>query len=509
MSLTNPPSWVQDAVFYQIFPDRFARSPLLAKPSHLESWESPPSQNGYKGGDLLGVAERLDYLADLGVTALYFTPVFQSASNHRYHTHDYYRVDPMLGGNQALRRLIDSAHARDMRVVLDGVFNHASRGFFQFSDILENGGHSAYLDWFHVRDFPLNAYNEGPLGYEAWWDLPALPKFNTDTEAVREYLWGVGEYWLEQGIDGWRLDVPSEIDDDEFWREFRRRCRRVNPECYLVGEIWGQADRWLQGDQFDAVMNYPFTRAAFGFVADELNRPEIAKCGYGEIPRMDARQFAVAAQELLARHRPEVTRSQLNLIGSHDTPRALTVLCDDRSAVRMAFLLLMTFPGTPCIYYGDELGLAGGHDPFCRGTIQWDGEGSGSGGEGSGTNADGSAAMENDDWDHELRDYVRQLARLRHENDVLRRGDLRVLHADGDLLIFARRLAGDQAIVVLNRGERQLPVDLGLSSDGPPDEDLDGDYHDPLGGLELSLELGRLRGFDAPPRRGSLYLPRG
>ena len=483
MSSTAPPSWVQDAVFYQIFPDRFARSGRLPKPSRLEPWDSEPTVHGYKGGDLLGVSERLDVLSDLGINALYFTPVFQSASNHRYHTHDYYRVDPMLGGNPALEELIREAHARNIRVVLDGVFNHASRGFFQFSDILENGPHSPYLDWFHVHRFPLNAYGGGNIGYDAWWNLPALPKFNTGTKAVREYLWGVAEHWLRLGIDGWRLDVPNEIDDDSFWQEFRRRCRAVNPECYLVGEIWTEADRWLQGDQFDAVMNYPFTRAVFGFVAQDLNRSEIAKCGYVEIDRLDAGGFASVARALLQRHRRETTYSQLNLIGSHDTPRALTVLCDDVNALRMAYLLLLTFPGAPCIYYGDEIGLQGGHDPYCRGTIPWKDESS---------------------WDLDLRDYVKALIGLRRDNAALRSGDFQVLHAQDDLLLFGRREGENRIIVALNRGEEQQPLNIPLGSAG-----LEGEYRDPLGGLRLTVDSQRIHGFDVPPRRGTLYLAEG
>jgi neopullulanase len=238
------PDWVRDAVFYQIFPDRFARSHQVPKPAHLDEWGATPTRHNYQGGDLIGVVERLDYLVDLGVNAVYFTPIFQSASNHRYHTHDYDKVDPMLGGNAALRRLLDEAHARGIKVVLDGVFNHASRGFFQFHDILENGADSAYLDWFTVNAFPLNAYEmEKPPAYKAWWGLPALPKFNTDTPAVREFLLGIGRQWVEFGIDGWRLDVANEIEDDEFWREFRRRTRAVNPDAYIVGEVWVESTR--------------------------------------------------------------------------------------------------------------------------------------------------------------------------------------------------------------------------------------------------------------------------
>ncbi len=432
------PDWVKDAIFYQIFPDRFAKSERVPKAGNLEPWSTPPTPHGYKGGDLLGVAEKLDYLQDLGVTALYFNPVFQSGCNHRYHTHDYTKVDPMLGGNKALRELLDAAHARDIKVVLDGVFNHASRGFFQFHDILENGPQSAYLDWFHVRSFPLYAYHgpehhQGNLGYSAWWNLPALPKFNTDTEAVREFLWDVGTYWLEFGIDGWRLDVPNEIGDDAFWREFRRRCRAVNPECYIVGEIWDDASCWLQGDQFDAVMNYPFTRAAFGFTAARtLEHSEICRSGLQHIAPLDAPAFAREVEGLLTRHRPEVTEVQLNLLGSHDTARALTVVGNDQAALRMSLFLLLTFPGAPCLYYGDELGLSGRHDPECRQALPWDSP---------------------ETWNEALREYLKTLISLRREHAALRTGAFRTLHAEGGLYAFERGKPGEQFIGVMNAGD--------------------------------------------------------
>ena len=239
--MTDPqtPDWVRDAIFYQIFPDRFARSLARAQARRPGDWGAPPTPHGYQGGDLLGVLEHLDYLADLGVNAIYFTPIFQSASNHRYHTHDYSEGRPHAGRRRRPPAPDRRAHARGMKVVLDGVFNHASRGFFQFHDILENGQDSAYLDWFTVHGFPLNAYDpDKPPGYKAWWGLHALPKFNTDTPAVREFLWEVGRHWMEFGIDGWRLDVAHEIEDDCVLGEFRRRVRAANPEAYIVGEVW-------------------------------------------------------------------------------------------------------------------------------------------------------------------------------------------------------------------------------------------------------------------------------
>ena len=271
------PDWVRDAVFYQIFPDRYAISPRVPKPGELEPWDDPPTPHGFKGGDLLGIAEHLDDLQALGITALYLTPVFASASNHRYHTFDYETVDPLLGGDEALGELLDEAHRRGMRVILDGVFNHASRGFWPFHHILENGIRSPYRDWFHLDPdvlaghrgltaYPGDAETKVGLGYRAWWDLPALPTLNHSNPDVREYIYGVAEHWLRFGIDGWRLDVPEEISEPGFWEEFRRRVLAVNSEAYLVGEIWNPAPEWLAGDRFHAAMNYPLAEAILSFV---------------------------------------------------------------------------------------------------------------------------------------------------------------------------------------------------------------------------------------------------
>lgn len=220
MSAFTTPEWVQHAVFYQIFPDRFASSSRVEKPGNLEAWDAAPTIHGFKGGDLLGIVEKLDYLQDLGITAIYMTPIFQSACNHRYHTHDYTLVDPLLGGNAALRELIDEAHRRNIRIVLDGVFNHASRGFFQFNHILETEGQSPYIDWFTVRSFPLNAYWGNP-NYKCWVDLAALPTFNHANPQVRRFIMDIARRWVDFGIDGWRLDVPFEVHEPGFWEEFR------------------------------------------------------------------------------------------------------------------------------------------------------------------------------------------------------------------------------------------------------------------------------------------------
>ncbi|WP_424950148.1 glycoside hydrolase family 13 protein [Deinococcus sp.] len=429
------PDWVKDAVFYQIFPDRFARSERVRKAGHLQAWGEPPAFHKYQGGDLLGVVERLDYIASLGVTAIYFCPVFQSASNHRYHTHDYYRVDPMLGGNGALREVLDAAHARGIRVVLDGVFNHASRGFFQFSDLLEQGQDSAYLDWFHAGPFPLSPYDDAkPANYAAWWGNRALPKFNTDTRAVREFLWDVAEYWMRQGIDGWRLDVPNEIDDDEFWREFRRRVKAINPDAYIVGEIWGDAHRWLMGDQFDAVMNYPFTRPCIAyFGAQTLDHRMNEASGTGHVDAISAEQFGQRMTEVAHAYPLEIVQAQLNLLDSHDTARYLSVVSGDHTAHHLALTFQLTYLGAPCLYYGDEIGLPGGPDPDCRRAFPWDDEAG---------------------WNHQTLALIRRLTAARHASPALQRGGFEVLHAQNDLLIYSRVHGESCAYVLMNTAKK-------------------------------------------------------
>ena len=442
----NTPDWVKDAVFYQIFPDRFAhdteafaQNGYPPKPSHLQPWGARPTRHGFMGGDLPGIINKLDYLTDLGVNAIYLNPIFASASNHRYHAYDYYQIDPILGGNKAFYEFLYAAHDHGIRVVLDGVFNHASRGFFQFHHLLECGAESPYVDWFRVHKWPLNAYDPlaKELNYDGWWGNAALPEFNTDTPDVREFLWNVATYWLEQGIDGWRLDVPNEIDDDAFWQEFRRRVKAINPEAYIVGELWHNAERWLQGDQFDAQMDYNFTRAAFGFfAADNMDQRDTPGMGYGLMPTLNGREFALELDRLTNHlYHPQVVQAQLTMLGSHDTPRLLTIANNDKTAVRLMFLCQMTYPGAPNIYYGDEIGMVGHADPDCRRAFPWHDESV---------------------WDRELLADVRAYVQLRHKIPALRRGTFEVLYADEDVVVYQRRYEAKDststAVIAFNRG---------------------------------------------------------
>ena len=481
------PDWVRDAIFYQIFPDRFAHSQTVPKPANLQPWGTPPTSHGFQGGDLAGVVEKLDYLTGLGVNAIYFNPIFQSASNHRYHTHDYYRVDPLLGGNKAFRRLLDAAHARGIRVIVDGVFNHASRGFFQFNHILECGAESPYVDWFHVKGYPLYAYDAlHPPNYAAWWDMPALPEFNTDNPDVRRFILDVARHWIEFGADGWRLDVPGDIDDDDFWREFRQVVKAANPEAYLVGEIWVNeidrtGERWLQGDQFDAIMNYGLTAACIGFFVGDLLDPALVQGqGYEPIHPLDAKAFADRLDVMLNRYAPEIVQVQFNLLDSHDTARYLTLARNDKRLLKLATLLLMTYPGAPSLYYGDEIGLGGGRDPDNRRAMPW------------------NAAQ----WDTNLLEFFKKVIAVRQAHPALRRGEYVRLYASAPLGVYAflRQMGEERIAIVLNNREAPYPMDVpvtGHLEDGTTLRCL-------MSGKEYVTREKQLRGPALPPRSGAI-----
>ncbi|MBD2871262.1 glycoside hydrolase family 13 protein [Paenibacillus sp. IB182493] len=429
----EPPAWVKDAVFYQIFPERFANGDPSINPENVEPWGGEPTPRNFFGGDLQGVLDHLDHIASLGINAVYFTPIFEATTNHKYDTQDYMKVDPHFGTNEKLKELVDACHARGIRVLLDAVFNHSGRTFPPFVDAQKNGRQSKYADWFHVREWPLQVV-DGVPSYETFAFEPLMPKLNTEHPEVKQYLLEVARYWIEEiGIDGWRLDVANEVDH-QFWREFRQTVKAVNPEAYILGEIWHDSMMWLQGDQFDAVMNYPFTNAVLDFFAYR---------------KIGAQAFADAIGAQLAAYPQQVTESAFNLLDSHDTPRLLTICGGNADAMKLASLFQLTYPGTPCIYYGDEVGLDGGGDPGCRKCMVWD-------------PAEQNAEL--------LQFYTAAIA-LRHGNRALRSADIRFVHvgeADGTLA-YERRGGGQRLLVALNaRGEA---AELRFAVDAAPAAD--------------------------------------
>ena len=349
------PEWMRGALCYQIFPDRFRIGDEKKDRRYVNlPWGEKPSPKSFAGGDLYGVMDGLDYLQELGVTLVYLTPVFRSVSNHKYDVIDYYQVDAQFGGNEALRALVDAAHARGMRVMLDGVFNHCSNENEIFLDVVRLGRASLYYDWFFVdgdkADF--NARN-----YLTFADVPYMPKLNTDADAVIDYFCGVGRYWIkEYGIDGWRLDVADEISP-RFLRRFREAVKAANPEAVIVGEVWHEARGWLRGDQFDSVMNYGLTKACLDLLAFDA---------------IDAQGFADRLVLLLTRNTDPANDMMFNLLDSHDTERFLTRVNGDVQKLMLALAVAFFLPGVPFLFAGDEIGIMGGYDPDCRRTFEWD-----------------------------------------------------------------------------------------------------------------------------------------
>ncbi|MEB3751423.1 alpha-glycosidase [Geobacillus icigianus] len=424
VDLFHAPEWVKDTVWYQIFPDRFANGNPAINPEGVRPWGSEdPTPTSFFGGDLQGIIDHLDYLVDLGISGIYLTPIFRAPSNHKYDTADYLEIDPHFGDKETLKTLVQRCHEKGIRVMLDAVFNHCGYEFAPFQDVLKNGESSPYKDWFHIRDFPLQS--EPRPNYDTFAFVPQMPKLNTAHPDVRRYLLDVATYWIREcDIDGWRLDVANEIDH-EFWREFRRAVKAQKPDVYILGEIWHDAMPWLRGDQFDAVMNYPVADAALRFFAKE---------------EINAREFAERLMRVLHSYPATVNEAAFNLLGSHDTPRILTVCGEDVRKAKLLFLFQLTFTGSPCIYYGDEIGMTGGNDPGCRKCMIWD-----------------------DDKQHRgLYEHVKQLIALRRQYRALRRGHIAVLHADEQTnqLVYEKTDGDETVVIIINRSNQAADIPL-------------------------------------------------
>jgi glycosidase len=416
------PDWVKDAIFYQIFPERFANGDSSIDPMGIEPWGGEPKPKNYFGGDLQGVIDHLDYISALGVNTLYLNPIFQSNSNHKYHTDDFLKIDPAFGDERVFKRLVDASHARGIRIILDGVFNHSGTGFFAFKDIKEHGATSKYLGWYNVYGLPLGPSSKP--NYECWWGYGDLPKLMTHNPDVRNYLFEVTTHWMSFGIDGWRLDVPNEIPH-QFWIDWRKHVKSLNPEAYIIGEIWDDARPWLKGDQFDAVMNYKFRDACLDFFVNK---------------KTTATGFDSALASLRAKYPDDVTYGMQNLLGSHDTERLLTLCDNDKETMKLAWLFQMMYVGAPMVYYGDEIGMMGGKDPGCRHTMIWD----------------------ENMQDKHLLGYMKRLIELRNSHVVFRRGSFETLLADSatGMIAFARRDGDKAAIVVLNNDGKSHSINV-------------------------------------------------
>ena len=420
------PDWVKNTVWYQIFPDRFANGNVHNDPKGKLAWNSTePTPTTLFGGDLEGVIEHLDYLVELGITGIYFTPIFKAHSNHKYDTIDYFEIDPQFGDKKTLKKLVTSCHDKGIKVMLDAVFNHCGKNFPPFQDVLQNGQNSSYKDWFHV-----SIKESGEILYETFSFERSMPKLNTQHPDVKKYLIEVGQYWIKEcHIDGWRLDVANEIDH-QFWIEFRQAIKSINKDVYLVGEVWHDAMPWLEGDMFDAVMNYPLSNLLHRFFAfDDLN----------------AKQFSDELQRYLHQYPQPVYPFSFNMVGSHDTPRILNLARMNKQRVKLLSIFQFSFYGSPSIYYGDEIGLSGEQDPGCRGCMVW----------------------HEDQQDSDMLSFMKKLIKLRNSYPVLANdGAFSILMADEstNVLCYQRENNKQLVLIIINLSSQiqtlPLPVKL-------------------------------------------------
>lgn len=356
------PDWVAETVWYQIFPERFANGNPEISPKGALAWDSSikPKTSDFFGGDLQGIIDHLDYLQDLGITGFYLCPIFESPSNHKYNTTDYFEIDRHFGDKETFRQLVTEAHQRGMKIMLDAVFNHIGDQSPQWQDVLKHGEDSVYKDWFHVQEFPVTKDKLGhprKLPYHTFAFASYMPKLNTANPQVRDYLLRVATYWIEEfDIDAWRLDVANEVDH-QFWRDFRKAVLAKKPDLYILGEVWHTSQPWLNGDEFHAVMNYPLSDSIKDYFLRGVKKTN---------------QFIDEINGQSMYYRQQISEVMFNLLDSHDTERILATAKGNVQLVKSALACLFLQRGTPCFYYGTELELDGGPDPDCRRVMPWD-----------------------------------------------------------------------------------------------------------------------------------------
>lgn len=463
------PDWYKKSIMYQIFPDRFNRRGIIEtedkgrrihynwneKPDYLDTGGA---NYDFFGGNFNGVKDKLQYLKELGIDVIYFNPIFESCSNHRYDTADYMKVDTLLGNETEFKELLDYARNIGINVILDGVFNHTgsdSRYFNKSGQYKDLGAYqskeSIYYSWYKFDDYP----NQ----YECWWGIDTLPNVNAKDEHYKDYIFkseeSVINKWMKLGIKGWRLDVADELPN-EFLEEFYSKVKEVDKEAVVIAEVWEEASnkrsygkmrKYVQGKQFDSIMNYPLRSLLIDFIAhghyeEGTNHRNI-----------DAYEFCQRLLNLYNNYPKEIFYSLMNFLSTHDSHRIMTIFEDadneknlnkksqndykpTRSQfdlgvkrLKMSWGFIATFPGVPCIYYGDEIGLSGYKDPFNRGTYPWGNE------------------------NLELFEFFKKINKIRKENKVLVEGELNIIYSKDDVIAFERKLDAESIIFILNRNE--------------------------------------------------------
>jgi len=415
------PDWVQDAIFYQIFPDRFYNGNSDNDSKNICKWRDMPTRDNFFGGDLEGIICKLPYLEELGVNALYLNPIFKSPSNHKYNTTDYYKIDPIFGNKDIFKRLVKEFHRRGIRIILDGVFNHCGDTFWAFRDVIEKGSKSKYKDWFIIKSYPIVKQPEP--NYRCWMGTSSMPEFNTDNSEVREYLLEIVKYWIKEAdIDGWRLDTV-EYMDPSFVKQIREAAKEVKKDAYVMGEVMGVATSWFKSKSLDAVMNYKLRDLLIDFFIKKI---------------VNAVEFDQQLYNFRQTYSDLINPFMFNLLDSHDVPRFLTLCKGNIKKMKIAVVFLMTYIGAPVIYYGDEVGMMGGEDPDCRRTMIWD----------------------KNQQNINLLNFYKRMIKLRRESQALRRGSFKSLYQQDNLYCYSRQLNEEKIIIALNNSAKNEEINI-------------------------------------------------
>ena len=465
------PDWVYGGVMYQVFPERFANGDDSINPKNTVEWGLTPTRLDFQGGDLYGVIQNLDHIESLGVNIIYLNPIFLSTSTHKYDSWDHFKVDPTLGGDDALRELIKECHNRDMKIILDCSLNHVHPRHFGFQDLVKNGEKSKYKDWFTVFDYPVrfihrphlyaNTYkvgwdgneeeykryldktfeetmvpveireDDGPIvepSFKAWWGVPDMPKVNFESKDARKWALDVTKHWIENfDIDGWRMDVAKELDFS-FWKDFRDTAYGTKEDVLLISEIFGDTSQWLQGDRFDGTMNYSFRETMTDYFATK---------------RINNKEFADSLANLYSMYSFEALSSCQNLLSSHDVKRFLNRSGNNEDGILGAIFLQATFPGIAGIYYGDEVGLGGADDPFNREPFPWESE---------------------DKWNKDLLKFTSELMNIKTSQPILRYGNFEMVTYDDNYVIFRRVLNDESLLCIVNRDLNNKDIELNTNA---------------------------------------------
>ena len=451
----TPPAWVSDTIWYQIMPDRFRRGSDSPKRFLLRKWSDHKRIHFWDtfGGDLSGITEKLEYLHDLGVTGIYMTPIFQSSSNHKYNTTSYDTLDPDFGTEADLAALVDKAHSLGIRVMLDAVFNHSGTDFAPWQDVVKHGPESKYWNWFFVNKWPLPklGFKTEDGCFYSFAFTSMMPKLNTNNPEVIEYFLERSKTWIKKwNIDGIRFDVGNEVSH-RFLKELNRGLKAIKPDIFLLGEIWHDSLPWLQGDEYDSVMNYPFMESLHNFWLDNQT----------------SRELMYAMNRCFTLYPRQVNDVLFNFLDTHDTMRAPT-RCGKEAVFRQQLAFLMTMPGSACIYYGTEISLPGGDDPDNRRPMPWD-------------------RIENGEYEDALAD-TRAIIALRKTWPQLRRGEIRWQIEDSNprLICFRRCLEGCAPITVYLNAQTTT-VTIPATGKLPYERKLEGKKLRP-GGIAIILE---------------------